>query len=75
MSLPLADDEEKGKRFSCGCPEYISPSRNYGIDALRIVAMVMVLILGKMELNTQENGKKDLSLGKGYSLCRMGLNI
>ena len=45
MSLPLADDEEKGKRFSCGCPEYISPSRNYGIDALRIVAMVMVLIL------------------------------
>ncbi len=45
MSLPLADDEEKGKRFSCGCPEYISPSRNYGIDALRIVAMMMVLIL------------------------------
>ena len=67
MSLPLADDEEKGKRFSCGCPEYISPSRNYGIDALRIVAMMMVLILHLLAsidvLSLENHGSASYNVG------------
>jgi len=45
MSLHPADNEGKGVRLSCDCPEYVSRSRNYGIDALRIVSMMLVLIL------------------------------
>lgn len=67
MSLPLADDEEKGKPFSCGCPEYISPSRNYGIDALRIVAMMMVLILHLLAsidvLSLENHGSASYNVG------------
>lgn len=44
MSLPAADNQGKGN-----LPSYVDVdiplSRNYGIDALRIVAMMMVLIL------------------------------
>lgn len=44
MSLPSADEEEKRKLYSCGGPD-IPVLRNYGIDALRIVAMLLVLVL------------------------------
>ena len=67
MSLSLADDEENGKPFSCGCPEYSSPSRNYGIDALRIVALMMVLIIHLLAsidvLSLENHGSASYNVG------------
>lgn len=44
MSLPSADDQGKGN-LSSYAESDIPLSRNYGIDALRIAAMMLVLIL------------------------------
>lgn len=44
MSLPSADDQGKGDLSSCSGLD-IPLSRNYGIDALRIAAMMMILLL------------------------------
>lgn len=44
MSLLSAGDQGKGKPSSYGGLD-IPLSRNYGIDALRIVAMMLVLVL------------------------------
>lgn len=44
MSFPAADDEEKINPSSYGGLD-LPLSRNYGIDALRIVAMMLILVL------------------------------
>lgn len=44
MSLPPVDDQEKGKTSSYGGLD-THLSRNYGIDALRIVSMMLILVL------------------------------